>query len=91
MADDVAKPGDLVVQPAPMDVAKKSWTSWVSYLGLVAPELIDLALKFLDASPLAPETKNWMRFGALALIAVLRPIPQKNLSQPVLTKGALHE
>ena len=91
MADEVAKPGDLVVQPSPAEVAKKSWTSWLAYLGLAAPELLDLVLKFLDTTPLTPETKNWIRFGALALIAILRPIPQRSLSQPVISKGALRE
>lgn len=80
MADDVKTPGDSILVPQPGKVVARSYSMWAAYLGLIAPELIDFILKLTDASPLAPEIKNYIRAGALVLIPILRLIKQKSLS-----------
>lgn len=70
---------ELIVAPKWWEVLLKSWSVYVAGLGLVLPELADLVLSNLDSLPLSPEKKMWIRVGALALVIVLRPIPQRSL------------
>lgn len=83
MADEqiVAAPAgaDVIIAPKWYEVLLKSWAVWVAGLGLAVPELADLLLQNLDRLPLTDTAKMWMRMGALALVIIVRPIPQRSL------------
>lgn len=70
---------EVVVAPKWWEVLFRSWSVYVAGLGLVLPELVDFVLANLDSLPLSQESKMWIRVGALALVIILRPIPQRSL------------
>lgn len=65
------------------EVMTKGLVARAAYLGLVGPDLFNLLIQAMDQGwlVLQPETKNYLRVVALALIILLRPVNQ-GLAKP---------
>lgn len=74
---------EVIIAPKWWEILLHSWSVWVAGLGVVAPEAIDVLLRNLDSLPLSAENKMWIRVGALVLVVILRPIPQRSLRKTV--------
>lgn len=59
-------------------VLVKSMTVWFSVLAVALPEV----LARIDALPLTPERKEWLRIVLIALIPFVRIVQQQSLSEP---------
>lgn len=59
-------------------VLAKSLTVWFAALAVILPEI----LARIDALPLTPERKEWLRIVLIALVPLVRIIQQQSLQVP---------
>lgn len=67
----------MLVQNWPQVLAK-SFTVWFALLAVALPEV----LARIDALPLTPERKEWLRIILIALIPFVRIVQQQSLKEP---------